>query len=157
MISLAWRAETVHGQIVPGTEFGILPEGWIPGEAPNVPPVNTPLTVHFPNGAVGRVNLVAISDDDAVSKMTGKEWLGVGANKQDFEICLGYLLAVADTAQVFQAWLPDTDKSCIPETLSATDLVATGTDFIRAHPYYHELPAAWGLAAAFNRKWPCRK
>jgi hypothetical protein len=41
MASLAWRAETVQGQIGPGTEFGILPEAWIPGEAPKFPPVKT--------------------------------------------------------------------------------------------------------------------
>jgi hypothetical protein len=66
MASLAWRAETVHGRIGHDTEFGILPEAWIPGEAPKFPPVKTPLTVHFPNGAAARVDLVEVSDDDAI-------------------------------------------------------------------------------------------
>lgn len=75
MASLAWRAETVHGQIGPGTEFGILPEAWIPGEAPKFPPANTPLTVHFPNGAAARVDLVEVADDDAIIQTSdGTKW-----------------------------------------------------------------------------------
>jgi hypothetical protein len=75
MASLAWRAETVHGQIGPGTEFGILPEAWILGEAPKFPPVKTPLTVHFPNGAAARVDLVEVSDDDAIIQTShGAKW-----------------------------------------------------------------------------------
>jgi hypothetical protein len=74
-MALAWRAETVHGQIGPGTEFGVLPEAWIPGEQPKLPPVDTPLTVHFPNGAPTKVHLVQVSDDDAIIQTSdGAKW-----------------------------------------------------------------------------------
>jgi hypothetical protein len=92
------------------------------------------------------------------SDMSGRRWLEVCATKKGFEIvCFGYLVGVADTTQVFQYWFPNNDQSCIPEGTSTTELVAVGRDFISAHPYYHPLPAAWGLSAAFNRRWPCTK
>jgi hypothetical protein len=72
---VAWRAETVHGQIGPKTEFAIFPEEWLPGAPPTLPPVNTPLTVRFPNGAVTTINLVKISGDEAIIQTTdGAKW-----------------------------------------------------------------------------------
>jgi len=72
---MAWRAETVHGQIGPGTEFSIIPEPWVPGEQPKMPAAGTPLTVHFPNNAATRVDLVEVSGDSAVIQTSdGTKW-----------------------------------------------------------------------------------
>jgi hypothetical protein len=74
-MAIAWRAETVHGQIGPGTEFGIIPEAWVPGEQPKMPAASTPLTVHFPNAATARVDLVEVSGDEAVIQTSdGAKW-----------------------------------------------------------------------------------
>ena len=74
-MAVAWRAETVHGQIGPGTEFGIIPEAWLPGEHPKMPAVGTPLTVHFPNGAAARVDLMEVSGDNAIIQTSdGSKW-----------------------------------------------------------------------------------
>jgi hypothetical protein len=74
-MAVAWRAETVHGQIGPGTEFGIIPEAWLPGEQQKIPAAGTPLTVHFPNNAAARVDLVEVSGDRAVIQTSdGTKW-----------------------------------------------------------------------------------
>jgi hypothetical protein len=91
------------------------------------------------------------------SPMTGEDWLKACTTKSVSDECFAYTAGVADTTQVFQFWFPDTDKSCIPNGMSLTELIIAGKNFISAHPYYHQLPAAWGLAAAFNRTWPCTK
>jgi len=73
---VTWRAETVHGRIDVGTEFGIIPEAWIPGEQPKMPAAGTPLTVHFPNSAAAEVDLVEVSGDKAVIQTSnGSKWL----------------------------------------------------------------------------------
>jgi hypothetical protein len=72
---VAWRIETVHGQIGPGTKFSILPEVWASGEKLMLPPVNTPLTVHFPNGAVAKVDLIELSSNEAIIQTSdGANW-----------------------------------------------------------------------------------
>jgi hypothetical protein len=55
-VAVAWHAETLHGQIGPGTELGIFPKG-VAGERPTLPPDGTRLPVHFPNGATFTVDL----------------------------------------------------------------------------------------------------
>jgi|GraSoi_2013_40cm_1033754.scaffolds.fasta_scaffold10227_3 hypothetical protein len=35
---MSWRAETVHGQLAPGTELSIFEEPWEPGAPAQSPP-----------------------------------------------------------------------------------------------------------------------
>jgi hypothetical protein len=72
---VAWRAETLQGQIAIGTEFGIIPEGWLLGEQPRLPPAGTRLIVHFSSGAPATVDLEIISDDESIIRTSdGTKW-----------------------------------------------------------------------------------
>jgi hypothetical protein len=74
-MGVAWRAETSQGQIAPGTEFGIMPEAWVPGEQSTVPPVGARLVVRFPSGAPATVDLKEISDEAAIVQTSdGAKW-----------------------------------------------------------------------------------
>jgi hypothetical protein len=71
----AWRAETVHGNIGPGTELSVFPEQWIPGEQPTLPPDGTSLTVHLPTGAAAKVDLIEVSNKKTIIQTSdGAKW-----------------------------------------------------------------------------------
>jgi hypothetical protein len=71
---VAWGAYTTHRRFRFGTELGIMPESWVPGDAPKVPTAGTRLTVFFPDDRAV-VDLVEISGDTAVIQtFDGTKW-----------------------------------------------------------------------------------
>jgi hypothetical protein len=63
---MSWRAETVHGQLGPGTELSIFEEPWEPGAPAQSPPSGAVLALRFPNGAPARIEVVEVAGDQAV-------------------------------------------------------------------------------------------
>jgi hypothetical protein len=52
---MAWRAETVHGQIAVGTELSIYKEPWEPGKGARSLPSGVSLATRFAHGAEAQI------------------------------------------------------------------------------------------------------
>jgi hypothetical protein len=68
---MAWRAETVHGQIAVGTELSIYKEPWEPGKGARSLPSGVSLATRFAHGAEAQIKVLEVTGSDAIIRTLG--------------------------------------------------------------------------------------
>jgi hypothetical protein len=86
---MAWRAETVHGQIAVGTELSIYREPWEPGKAARSFPSGVSLATRFAHGAAAQIKVLEVTGSDAIIQTSNRaQWrlVEVGAKELKFPL-----------------------------------------------------------------------
>ena len=72
---MAWRAETVHGQIAVGTELSIYKEPWEPGKGARSLPSGVSLATRFAHGAEAQIKVLEVTGSDAIIQTSNRaQW-----------------------------------------------------------------------------------
>jgi hypothetical protein len=88
---------------------------------------------------------------------TGNEWLKecLSNSSRDQMSCLMYARGVVDGYMVAQGLVATARNLCVPDEVTAQQLVDIGTRYLHHYPEKQRLNAITLLLLAFYKAWPC--
>lgn len=87
----------------------------------------------------------------------------ISSDPQALAVCGGYLVAVADSIEHYQAALPDAEaenfplhtRACLPDNIAVNELIQTWNDWTRKNSNLLDNTAYSTALQVYSERWPC--